>query len=145
MIHATFNRRTFLTVLASGLLQAVSFSAADGARLTPVLGGSRPRGEHPEPRPGIDASRVLAADAVPEDVRHLYDGIREIPQIADGIRCQCGCADLDGFYSLLTCYEENGMAQHCAVCQGVAELVIRLHGEGRSLDAIRAAVDSRSW
>jgi hypothetical protein len=69
--------------------------------------------------------------------------IREIPEVADGIRCYCGCAVLPGYRSLLTCYEEGGMAQFCVICQGQARLAHRRHGEGQSLDQIRNAVDAR--
>jgi hypothetical protein len=99
---------------------------------------------HPEPREGIDASHVLPADqlinptAAPE-----YDMVREIPQVMDGIGCHCGCAELEGYYSLLTCYEEQGMAQFCDICKGQAREAYTLHGRGKSLDAIRTAIDTR--
>lgn len=100
-------------------------------------------GPHPDPRPDVDASNVLASGMVPPYVVELYDGIRKIPQIADGIRCQCGCPDIQGFRSLLTCFEQNGMAIACEICQTEARLVIRLHAAGRTLDQIREAVDAR--
>ncbi|MCI0434308.1 MAG: hypothetical protein L0271_11830 [Gemmatimonadetes bacterium] len=46
-------------------------------------------------------------------------------------------------YSLLSCYEEAGMAQYCNACQSEGRLVWRLHEEGRSLDEIRTAIDRR--
>ena len=74
----------------------------------------------------------------------LFDGVREIPEVIDGIRCQCGCAASEGFYSLLTCYEgENAMAKMCHICQGEGKLAVRLHKEGKSLDEIRAAIDAK--
>ena len=69
--------------------------------------------------------------------------MREIPGIVDGIRCHCGCAGNDGNYSLLSCYEGDGMARHCQLCQGQARMAHRLHRDGRSLDEIRAAIDER--
>lgn len=140
MLTGTRNRRRFLAALGGGLavlaLPSRQALAAAIGRLTPLE-------DHPEPRPGVDASRVLPADQVRTSVAELYDQVREIPHVVDGVRCYCGCADLDGFYSLLSCYEESGMAQRCDVCQGEGELVYRLHGEGRTLDEIRAAVDRR--
>ena len=99
---------------------------------------------HPDPRPGIDASKVLKS----AQIRHpiavpVFDQVREIPQIIDGIRCYCGCAENAGNYSLLSCFEGEGMAQHCAVCQGQARLVHRLHREGWSLAGIRTAIDAQ--
>ncbi|MEO8226707.1 MAG: CYCYC family (seleno)protein, partial [Gemmatimonadota bacterium] len=68
---------------------------------------------------------------------------RRIPQILDGIRCHCGCATLPGFYSLLSCYEGDGMARMCVICQGQARLADRLERAGKSLDQIRSAIDAR--
>ena len=106
---------------------------------------ARHPGPHPTPRPGITAAKVLpdarladAPDALP-----AFEAARKIPQILDGIRCHCGCADLDGFYSLLSCYEGDGMARMCVICQGQARLAERLHRSGRTLDEIRAAIGAR--
>lgn len=132
-------RRRFLT-----LAPAAALLALVGAR--PIRAGAGPgrRYDHPEPRPDIDASRVLKA----EDLQNpgaapVYDMVREIPQIVDGIRCHCGCADIPGYYSLLTCYEEGGMAQMCEICQGEGRAVYTGWKKGLTLDEIRAAVDFR--
>ena len=103
------------------------------------------RGKHPDPRPGIDASRVLSRDQLAEhpDAITAFDQVREIPQIVDGIRCSCGCATREGFYSLLSCYEGDGMARHCEVCQGTGRMAYRLHQQGKTLNEIREAVDLR--
>ena len=74
----------------------------------------------------------------------LFDDVREIPHVIDGIRCNCGCSHTESFYSLLSCYEGNdAMAKECAVCQGQARLAVRLHKAGKTLDEIRAAVDAK--
>ncbi|HEY0304055.1 MAG TPA: PCYCGC motif-containing (lipo)protein [Longimicrobiales bacterium] len=99
---------------------------------------------HPTPRKGITSARVLKADQlkdVAEDVVRIFDMVREIPQVVDGIYCHCGCAELDGSYSLLSCYEGGGMAQACQVCQGEGRMVYELHKKGKKLDDIRAAID----
>jgi len=49
---------------------------------------------------------------------------------------------MEAFYSLLSCFEKDGMAQHCEVCQAHAVLAHRLHKAGKSLDQIRAAIDA---
>jgi hypothetical protein len=106
----------------------------------------RSAGPHPTPRPGITAARVLAKDKLGDqaDLIAVFDGVREIPQVIDGIRCQCGCATSDGFYSLLSCYEgDNAMAKFCHICQGEGKLAVRLHKEGKSLDEIRTAIDAK--
>ena len=103
------------------------------------------KGPHPTPRPGITASKVLTADALKENPKaaHVFDMVRQIPEIVDGIRCQCGCAELPEFYSLLSCYEADGMAQHCVICQGEGSLAFVMHQQGKTLDQIRAAIDER--
>ena len=103
------------------------------------------RGPHPVPRPGITGDKVLTADqlAGDTDLIELFDAIRGIPEIADGIRCQCGCSDPPTFYSLLSCYEGDGMAKFCEICQGQGRLAARLHKAGKSLDEIRAGIDAR--
>ena len=135
----THTRREFTTTLGAATLVAIGLTIRPRPPHT-----SRPgQKPHPEPRPGVDGSRVLAPRDVPPRVRDVYDGIRQIPQVADGIRCQCGCADQEGFRSLLTCFEGNGMAAYCEMCQTEGRMVVRLHTAGRTLDQIRAAVDAR--
>jgi len=132
------SRRQFLT-RALGALTLIG--AAPGR----LRAASPAGGTHPEPRPGITAANVLTHEqlaSAPHAIE-LFDAIREIPQIVDGIRCQCGCADLPGFYSLLSCYESEGMARWCEICQGEGRLTFRLHKAGKTLDEIRAAIDAR--
>ena len=102
-------------------------------------------GAHPAPRAGITAAKVLTGAKLAKwpDLQQLFDGIRDIPAIADGIRCSCGCADVPGYYSLLSCYEGEAMATICPICQGSGKLVVRLHGEGQTLAQIRVAVDAQ--
>lgn len=133
-------RREFLSALAGALV-----AVAAGARS--AVAGVRAPGEpftHPDPRPGIDASKVLTADRLANpSAAPVYEMVREIPEVVDGIRCHCGCAELDGYYSLLTCYEEQGMAQFCDICKGQAREAYRLHEKGKGLKAIRTAIDAR--
>lgn len=100
---------------------------------------------HPTPRPGITAAKVVAATQLSAwpHLQQLFDGIRAIPAIADGIRCSCGCAELPEYYSLLSCFEGAAMATICPICQGAGKLTVRLYGEGRRLEQIRAAVDAQ--
>jgi hypothetical protein len=132
------SRRAFLKALPLGALGLLGLAPRRLAGLGLF------QAEHPEPREGIDASKVLTADKLTNPAAApVYDLIREIPEVADGIRCHCGCALLPGYYSLLTCFEEGGMAQFCQICQGQARLAHRRHGEGQTLDQIRNAVDAR--
>lgn len=138
------SRRGFLASVVAGWMGLAGLPVSRPARghHCMVMPGD---GKHPDPRPDVDASHVLTADQLADarDLIPLYDGIRAIPHIADGIRCSCGCADLEGFRSLLTCFEENGMATLCHICQTEGRMAVRLHGQGRTLDQIRRAIDAR--
>jgi len=135
-------RRLSRRVAVSALAAAV-FGLVPGAR---GAGGRVRQSVHPDPRPGIDASGVLTAeqlDGAGKNVIAAFDMVREIPEVVDGIRCYCGCAVLPGFRSLLSCYEQDGMARGCDICQGEARLAYRRWKEGQSLDQIRRAIDAR--
>ena len=134
------SRRDFLALLPILLVPRLA-RALPGVRLTGLAARARPK--HPEPRPGITAAKVL-----PDSALHSADAIaafglaRQIPQVLDGIRCSCGCADLKGYYSVLSCFEDGGMAQHCVICQGEATLAFKLHKDGWSLNGIRRSIDA---
>src|SRR5438552_16799532 len=78
MIASRLSRREFL---------ALSCAAP---WLLHVHGRAR-QGPHPTPRPGIDASHVLQEEEIKggKDVIAAFNEVRQIPQIVDGIRCQC--------------------------------------------------------
>jgi hypothetical protein len=142
------SRRQFLRGSASALLTLLGLARARPAEAGTLAGSwirGRVPGQHPTPRPGIDASKVLTRAQLTEHpaAEPVFAMVRKIPQIIDGIRCQCGCAELPEFYSLLSCYEADGMAQHCVICQGEAKLAFRMHEQGKSLDQIRAAIDEK--
>ena len=129
------SRRAFLA--AAGLL-ALALSPRRAAAGT---------GKHPDPRPGVDASRMPSTDVIAkhgEGATAAFAEARQIPAVLDGIRCNCGCADADGMRSLLSCYEgTDAMALDCHICQGQGRLAFKLKQQGKSLDEIRAAVDKR--
>ena len=131
-----FNRRSFL------------FSCSGAAALFLVSRRNlfaRTIPPHPQPRPGITGSKVLTREQLAKSpaLIPLFDSIREIPEVIDGIRCNCGCTNPPEFYSLLSCYESNGMARDCVICQGQGRLAVRLHKEGKTLEQIRAAIDAK--
>lgn len=135
------DRRRFLAVASGGALALLL-----PPPLWPFARLSAPRAVHPDPRPNYTAAKVLTAEHLNGDKEliELFDSVRAIPQVVDGIRCSCGCAGLPGFYSLLSCFEGTGaMSTWCPICQGTGALVVRLHGRGRTLAQIREAVDAR--
>ncbi len=151
MRHDSFTRRRFVAAVA-GLAAALPLSGyarvADRCASMAGMGGLRHAAgphPHPTPRPGITAAKVLRAEQLTEnpDAAPAFDMVRQMPQIVDGIRCHCGCADIPDFRSLLSCYEGDGMAQHCQICQGQARIAYALFKDGKSLDDIRAAIDAK--
>lgn len=132
------SRRSFIVSLP-----ALFLSTASAARHGAVAAVRS--SDHPEPRPGITAAKVLTREQLGEhaDAAPVFDLVRQIPQVVDGIRCQCGCAGLETKYSLLSCFEPEGMAGHCQVCQNEGRLVFRLHKQGKTLNEIRAAIDDK--
>jgi hypothetical protein len=139
------SRRRFLGLAATAAVAVLVPAATPAAAVVHVPAARRGPG-HPEPRPGIDASKVLGAEQLSgfPHLVSLFDSIREIPHIVDGIRCYCGCADLDGFRSLLSCYEAPaGMARFCEICEGQGRLAFSRWKEGQSLEQIRRATDAR--
>ena len=132
------SRRHFVASLPA-LVVATAGAARHGVIRSPRSS------DHPEPRPGITAARVLTRDQLGEhkDAAPVFDMVREIPQVVDGIRCQCGCASMESKYSLLSCFEAEGMAGHCEVCQNEGRLAYRLHKRGKTLKEIRAAIDAK--
>lgn len=137
-------RRRFVRLMATAVVAAVASIHPTRAHARQRL-GLPPAGDHPDPRPGIDGSNVLTAADLGNapHLIELFDAVREMPHIVDGIVCYCGCASIDVYRSLLTCYEAPGMAQFCEVCQGQAHLAHSRWKEGQTLDQIRRATDAR--
>jgi hypothetical protein len=135
------SRRQFLIRSSVAGLALLPWARPAHGAIRRVRGGN----PHPTPRPGITAAKVLTKEDLADSPKliPLFDLVREMPEIVDGIRCNCGCADAPEIYSLLSCYEGDAMAKACPICQGEGRLVSRLHKEGKTLDEIRAAVDAR--
>lgn len=137
----SISRRRFLSVAPLALMGAALGSRRVSAPIVRL-------DAHPDPRPGITAEKVMSAEeldarGVDERVHEIFAMVREMPQIADGIDCYCGCAVRPGYRSLLTCYYVDGMATGCPICQGEAQLAHRRWKDGQDLDRIRRAIDAR--
>lgn len=136
------SRRAFL---AAGLGALAAISAGVSVAHARARRRHTP-GPHPDPRPGITGAKVATKEQLGDATAliPIFDSVREMPEIADGIRCHCGCADMPGYRSLLTCFENaDAMARECKTCQGQARLAARLKQSGKSLDEIRAAIDAK--
>lgn len=101
------------------------------------------RTPHPDPRPGITAEHVLPAERFKDPkVARNYDMAREIPEVLDGLYCECDCGKSMHHRSLLSCFETE-QPSGCGTCIEEMKLAYKLHGEGKTLDRIRRAVDER--
>lgn len=129
------DRRRFLGILVAAVIPV----------LVPRSGKARTWKPHPTPRPGVTGAKVLSKAQLAQvpKVIPLFESIRRIPQVIDGIRCYCGCTHPPDFYSLLSCYEGEGMARDCVICQGQGRLAVRMHADGKTLEEIRAAIDAK--
>lgn len=160
MDSPAYSRRNFLFVLPGAVAGMVLGLRPQAAQSTDLFGAdhcgpdarlalarkSELWGFHPDPRPGIDASGIIPREeleGLPENIIAIYDMVREMPHIADGLGCYCGCSVLPGYRSLLTCYHPEGMAMGCNICQGQAKLAHRRFKEGQDLERIRRALDAR--
>lgn len=139
-IEENVTRRTALRLLAAAVLLPLPARRAVAHAPRPA---PRPWRAviHPTPRPGITAAKVLPPERVPESAREAYKAARAIPEVLDGVYCHCDCAERDGLYSLLSCFETE-MPITCGFCLEEAKMAHRLAREGKSLDEIRAAIDA---
>ena len=103
---------------------------------------------HPDPRAGVTAEKVLSVSDLGEKARksilEAYSAAREYPLIFDGLACACGCHG-DASYqhrSLLVCYETR-QPTGCQACQMEAAFVGRMAKDGKTLAEIRLAVDKK--
>jgi hypothetical protein len=134
-------RRTF-AVRASSLFAAMVMTPPAMRHRTHVHSPL----DHPEPRPGINADRVLSLEALKpfnERVRDAYAEARTYPVIFDSVACACSCGGRDGNHrSLLVCFETL-QATGCQACRDEAMFIGRLAKKDTSLADIRAAVDKK--
>jgi Protein of unknown function with PCYCGC motif len=123
----------------------IAAAAGAGAVVVGVL-TVQPRAgtQHPDPRPGVTAERVVPPSVVPNTpgAAEAYAAARNVPQVLDGVHCHCECAKHFGHRSLLTCFESDH-GSRCDICMGEAVLAAGLASRGASLDAIRRAIDER--
>jgi hypothetical protein len=133
-IEETVTRRTALRLLAAALLLPLP-------AWRELAHPSRRAAIHPTPRPGITAAKVLPPERVPESAREAYAAARAIPEVLDGVHCYCDCAERDGLYSLLSCFETE-MPITCGFCLEEAKMAHRLTRQGKALYEVRAAIDA---
>jgi hypothetical protein len=122
----------------------IAGAAALGVAALLLWPGGGATGEHPTPRDGVTAERVLRTVAVPRTPGAIeaYAAARRVPAVLDGVYCYCDCSKHSGHRSLLTCFESEHGA-YCDICMGEAVLAARLQAEGAALERIRAAIDAQ--
>ena len=136
---SSVSRRRFVWAFGITLTALCAGKTASCSRPKPP-----PRSRHPEPRRGINGSRVLGRDALGDSPQAIptFDMVRAIPEVMDGIRCHCNCAVTQRTRSLLTCFEQGGMARDCDLCLEQAVRVYELYRNGHALERIRIVVDA---
>jgi hypothetical protein len=145
MIRPNATLRRHLPVLLALVLCALAAPAA--AAQAHEHGGRTPahaaaRGHHPAPRDGISGQGVLRGEVVPSRARDAYTIAARIPSILDALYCHCECHEVRGRRSLLECFEDQ-MAAGCGICLGQARMAAEMHADGKSLNQIRRAIDTR--
>ena len=119
---------------------------AGGAAAVLVLVAVAARGgqaaNHPQPRLGVTAERVLPPSVVPNtpNAAEAYAAARSAPAVLDGVYCHCNCSRTVGHRSLLSCFESDHGA-YCDICMGEAQLAARLAAQGKTLQQVRRAID----
>jgi hypothetical protein len=142
MAPCTMTRRMFARSVAAAILAAVAGESGCDKPHKPASSSRATR--HPNPRVGIDGSRVLSSyklSGFPKAVP-VFDMVRENPEVMDSIHCYCSCASTKRFRSLLVCFEGDGMARDCDLCLEQASRVYGLHRTGMSIDRIRTIMDA---
>lgn len=116
---------------------------ADGADSGWSIGQLRPNGLRIKPSGRNDASEVLEPEQFSSsEVRNAYKIATEIPEVLNKLYCWCGCENRGIHRSNLACFED-GMAEHCAVCRGTAEIAYEMVQQGvTDAGKIQAAVDT---
>lgn len=121
------------------IITAVSVITLGGILLGQRMGRTA---HHSDPRPGITGARVLPASrfASSGQAVRAYTAAARNAEVLDGIYCYCRCKENLGHRSLLECFESDHGWQ-CDICMGEAMMAAQLKQEGRTLDAIRRAID----
>src|SRR5512132_1879698 len=86
LISADMNRRRFVVTSSAGI----------AALLAPRKSGwAHTDLPHPTPRPGVTGEHVLTHEQLADSPKliPLFDSVRKIPEVMDGIRCNCGCTE----------------------------------------------------
>jgi uncharacterized protein with PCYCGC motif len=135
-------RRLFLSVLAllivaSGLLSGCGSSAA-------------PEAEHELGMAPL-ADMPMDVQNAPATVRQAYQFAVANPEVMKQIPCYCGCGKM-GHTSNYSCYVAEASADGkitydphalgCSICVDITQDTMRLLKQGKSVQAIRAYVDS---
>jgi len=115
----------------------------------------------PTAQPGAgnkSAVKLAPVTQMPAEVRQAPAPVREAyqfavanPQVLEHVPCYCGCGSI-GHKSNLACYVQewkpdgsvkfDDHALGCSLCVDIARDSMRMTGEGKSLEEIRAAIVS---
>ena len=122
--------RTLVAVAVGVVVPAAIISSIAAAGLW--LGGNTPRS--------------FALDGQPDQVVHNYHFVESQLELAAKVPCYCGCYGL-GHTNLVDCYirRDGGYEPHasgCGICGMETDDIEQMLEDGRTADAIRAAIDA---
>ena len=100
--------------------------------------------DHPTPRAEANTIAVMDGERY-ADAPHIaetYKMSADIRSTLDGLFCYCYCHEGHGHYSLLDCFRDDHGAG-CDVCIESVNIAHRMLKEGKTLDQIRAQLDTQ--
>jgi len=130
---------------SSPLPWVIAAAAGVGLALVLMMGGGKGgKASHPDPRPEASTlgETVMPASFFTDNpkVVQTYQAVRAIPEVLDGLYCNCHCKEEAGHRSLLTCFQSQHGAG-CDICLGEAQTALEMHAQGKSLAEIRSQID----
>lgn len=98
---------------------------------------------HPKPRAEAKQIMLESPDRYPDlpQVAETYKMAADIRSTIDGLFCYCYCKG-GGHYSLLDCFRDDHGAG-CDICLESVQIAHKMTQEGKSLDEIRAQIDTQ--
>lgn len=98
---------------------------------------------HPNPRAEAEQFQLASPDryAGEPQIAETYKMAADIRSTIDGLFCYCYCKG-GGHYSLLDCFRDDHGAG-CDICLESVQIAHRMKQEGKSLDEIRAQLDTQ--
>jgi hypothetical protein len=98
---------------------------------------------HPTPRAEAAQALLMSPDRYADtpEIAETYKMAADLRSTIDGLFCYCYCKG-GGHYSLLDCFKDDHGAG-CDICLESVQIAHRMTQEGKTLDQIRAQLDTQ--